>query len=170
LSELELKGGASKDLVLLVLILSPLCMHARAMAAAQIAIYGLVTPDTPLIARPGPNLVFSDPVAGIRACIAEANSVNRGIDMHLVLSHLGEQVGLESKALSVCFLPGSCPPALPSPFTSMPQPHALISSGYPRDIELAQAVPEIDLIIGGHSHSFLYSGAAPILDTTRNSE
>eukprot|EP01134_Creolimax_fragrantissima_P002752 CFRG2752T1 len=29
--------------------------------------------------------------------------------------------------------------------------------GYTHDLELAQAIPEIDVIVGGHSHSFLYS-------------
>jgi len=31
-------------------------------------------------------------------------------------------------------------------------------SGYERDLELAENIPEIDLIVGGHSHTFLFSG------------
>ncbi|CAG5044109.1 unnamed protein product [Parnassius apollo] len=34
--------------------------------------------------------------------------------------------------------------------------------GYPSDLELARRVsPTVDIIVGGHSHSFLYSGDAP---------
>ena len=34
---------------------------------------------------------------------------------------------------------------------------AIGHSGYERDMEIARAVPDIDVIVGGHSHSFLYS-------------
>src|SRR5690606_18673666 len=33
---------------------------------------------------------------------------------------------------------------------------ALTHQGYPRDLELAEAVPELDVIIGGHTHTKLY--------------
>ena len=39
---------------------------------------------------------------------------------------------------------------------------ALGHSGYLIDIELAENIPELDLVVGGHSHTFLYT------DTTGN--
>lgn len=38
---------------------------------------------------------------------------------------------------------------------------ALGHSGLERDKEIAAMCPDIDLVIGGHSHTFLYSGTAP---------
>ena len=34
---------------------------------------------------------------------------------------------------------------------------ALGHSGYLIDIELAENIPELDLVVGGHSHTFLYT-------------
>jgi len=34
---------------------------------------------------------------------------------------------------------------------------AIGHSGYARDLEIARALPDIDIIVGGHSHSFLYN-------------
>ena len=41
---------------------------------------------------------------------------------------------------------------------------ALGHSGYEMDQAIAAGVPDIDLVVGGHSHSFLYSGAAPSVE------
>ncbi|KFB42145.1 AGAP003629-PA-like protein [Anopheles sinensis] len=41
---------------------------------------------------------------------------------------------------------------------------ALGHSGLERDKEIAAGCPEVDLVIGGHSHTFLYSGPAPDVD------
>lgn len=38
---------------------------------------------------------------------------------------------------------------------------ALGHSGYDKDIEIAEAVPDIDIIVGGHTHSFLYTSQEP---------
>ncbi|XP_053680829.1 protein 5NUC-like [Anopheles nili] len=38
---------------------------------------------------------------------------------------------------------------------------ALGHSGLERDKQIAAACPDVDLVIGGHSHTFLYSGTAP---------
>ncbi|XP_035900904.1 protein 5NUC [Anopheles stephensi] len=38
---------------------------------------------------------------------------------------------------------------------------ALGHSGLERDKEIAARCPDVDLVIGGHSHTFLYSGSAP---------
>jgi 5'-nucleotidase len=35
---------------------------------------------------------------------------------------------------------------------------ALGHSGYERDQEIARDVPQLDLVVGGHSHSLLYTG------------
>ena len=34
---------------------------------------------------------------------------------------------------------------------------ALGLSGYERDLEVAARVPHVDVVVGGHTHSFLYS-------------
>jgi len=34
---------------------------------------------------------------------------------------------------------------------------AIGHSGYSRDLEIAKSVPDLDVVVGGHSHSFLYS-------------
>ena len=50
---------------------------------------------------------------------------------------------------------------------------AIGHSGYERDQDIARGVPDIDLVVGGHSHSFLYSGmqlAAAKLRRTELSE
>ncbi|KAH8370445.1 hypothetical protein KR093_003565, partial [Drosophila rubida] len=41
---------------------------------------------------------------------------------------------------------------------------ALGHSGYKRDQEIAKKCPDIDLVIGGHSHTFLYTGEPPSKD------
>ncbi|XP_035772784.1 protein 5NUC-like [Anopheles albimanus] len=41
---------------------------------------------------------------------------------------------------------------------------ALGHSGLERDKQIAAGCPDIDLVIGGHSHTFLYSGPAPDVD------
>merc|ERR1711892_250773 len=38
---------------------------------------------------------------------------------------------------------------------------ALGHSGYEIDIQLAQNIPELDLVVGGHSHTFLYTKKDP---------
>lgn len=35
---------------------------------------------------------------------------------------------------------------------------ALGHSGYYKDLEIAELVPDVDVVVGGHSHSFLFSG------------
>ena len=45
------------------------------------------------------------------------------------------------------------------PFSLIPDIDILIAlghSGYELDIEIAQQIEDIDLVIGGHSHTFLY--------------
>ncbi|CAG2172739.1 unnamed protein product [Oppiella nova] len=37
-------------------------------------------------------------------------------------------------------------------------------SGFVKDVEIARNVPDIDVIVGGHSHTLLYSGAKPSVE------
>lgn len=41
---------------------------------------------------------------------------------------------------------------------------ALGHSGYPEDKNIAKNCPLVDVVVGGHSHSFLYSGEEPTKD------
>jgi len=34
-------------------------------------------------------------------------------------------------------------------------------SGYEKDMEIAKRCPDVDIVVGGQSHTFLYSGKAP---------
>jgi len=38
---------------------------------------------------------------------------------------------------------------------------ALGHSGYLKDLEIAKNCPEVDIVIGGHTNTFLYTGAQP---------
>ena len=79
----------------------------------KIGVIGLITPDTPGIARPGNTVRFLAPEDITRKYIAELNGM--GINKIVILSHLG----------------------------------------YEPDLKLAAAVPGIDIIVGGHSHTFM---------------
>ena len=37
-------------------------------------------------------------------------------------------------------------------------------SGYVKDLEVARSVPQLDVIVGGHSHSLLYTGPQPSVE------
>nr|QHO60721.1 salivary 5'-nucleotidase [Sergentomyia schwetzi] len=41
-------------------------------------------------------------------------------------------------------------------------------AGLTKDIEIAKNCPEVDLIVGGHSHTFLYTGTPPDIDTPKD--
>ncbi|KAG1699310.1 Snake venom 5'-nucleotidase [Nymphon striatum] len=43
-------------------------------------------------------------------------------------------------------------------------------AGYKRDIEIAKAVPDLDIVVGGHSHSLLYNGIPPILSAQKEDD
>lgn len=41
---------------------------------------------------------------------------------------------------------------------------ALGHSGYAKDQEIAEKCPDVDIVIGGHTNTFLYSGPQPDVD------
>ncbi len=77
----------------------------------KLGVIGVITPDTAWASNPGPRVTFTDPVAAVRAAVADLSA--QGINKIVVLSHLG----------------------------------------WAKDVELAQSVAGIDLIVGGHSHT-----------------
>ena len=40
-------------------------------------------------------------------------------------------------------------------------------SGWTKDVEIAQMLPDIDVIVGGHTHTFLYSGKPPSFEVPK---
>lgn len=44
---------------------------------------------------------------------------------------------------------------------------ALGHSGYEKDQEIAKNCPSIDIVIGGHSHTFLYTGFEPNIEKSQ---
>jgi len=77
----------------------------------KVGVVGVITPDTAWASNPGPHVTFTDPVAAVRAAVADLSA--QGITKIVVLSHLG----------------------------------------WAKDVELAQSVPGVDIIVGGHSHT-----------------
>ncbi|MCX7844558.1 MAG: 5'-nucleotidase C-terminal domain-containing protein [Candidatus Bipolaricaulota bacterium] len=77
----------------------------------KVGVVGVLTPDTAWASNPGPNVTFTDPVAAVRAAVADLTA--QGITKIVVLSHLG----------------------------------------WTQDLALAQSVPGIDVLVGGHSHT-----------------
>jgi len=45
---------------------------------------------------------------------------------------------------------------------------AIGHSGYSRDIEIAKSVPDLDVVVGGHSHSFLFSPTRSVPNPSTN--
>jgi len=89
----------------------------------QVGLIGLTTPDTAFSSKPGPNVVFNDPVASAQAGVAALQAL--GVNKIIALTHLGYDV----------------------------------------DIDLAKSVDGLDVIVGGHSHTFVYSPTLPITFT-----
>ncbi len=79
----------------------------------KIGIVSALTPDTAVIASPGPTVAFLDEIEHLRAEVAALEA--QGVTRIIALNHVG--LG--------------------------------------RDLEIAAAVPGIDVIVGGHSHSLL---------------
>ena len=49
----------------------------------------LMVPPPPYVSA-GPNVVFSDPAAGLERCIREAKAAVKGIKLHIALTHIGQ--------------------------------------------------------------------------------
>ncbi|ACL06955.1 5'-Nucleotidase domain protein [Desulfatibacillum aliphaticivorans] len=85
----------------------------KKVGGEEVAIIGLITPETATISNAGPYVVFNDEIKTAQQMIAKIEE--QGINKIIVLSHLG----------------------------------------YGRDMALAKAVPGIDVIVGGHTHTLL---------------
>lgn len=95
----------------------------RSMGGIKVGVFGLVTTETRQSSKPGPNVVFTDPIAEARAVVGRMR--REGADVIIGLTHLEMR----------------------------------------EDQALAAAVPQIDIICGGHEHILLQSlvGHTPIL-------
>jgi len=82
-------------------------------AGERIGLVGLTPQNTPELASPGPNVVFTDPAEAVAAEVERLTA--EGINKIIVLSHSGMMV----------------------------------------DMRVAQMVPGIDVIVGGHDNTFL---------------
>jgi 5'-nucleotidase / UDP-sugar diphosphatase len=83
----------------------------------RIGLIGLTPQDNDVLASPGPNVTFTDPIAAVQR---EVDALTAdGITKIILLSH----------------------------------------SGMPVDQEIAAAVPGVDVIVGGHDHTFLSNTA-----------
>ena len=91
------------------------------VGGADIAIIGLVTPDSEILSSPGPELVFEHDLANVTQDIVDALDAE-GVNKVILLTHIG----------------------------------------YEADYELAQQVSGVDVVVGGHTNTFLsnrYTGA-----------
>jgi 5'-nucleotidase / UDP-sugar diphosphatase len=92
------------------------------IGSEQIGIIGLVTPETEILSKPGPELVFDYDLVGVtQGAVDELTEM--GINKIVLLTHIG----------------------------------------YNTDLEVAQAVSGVDVVVGGHTNTFLsntYTGAA----------
>ncbi|MCY4023937.1 MAG: 5'-nucleotidase C-terminal domain-containing protein [Anaerolineaceae bacterium] len=91
------------------------------VAGESIGIIGLVTPDSEILASPGPELVFEHDLATV-AQNAVDDLTAAGVNKIILLTHIG----------------------------------------YEADIEVAQQVSGVDVVVGGHTNTFLsnrYTGA-----------
>ncbi|MGF1660475.1 MAG: bifunctional metallophosphatase/5'-nucleotidase [Rubrimonas sp.] len=79
----------------------------------KVGIVSALTPDTAVIASPGPTVTFLDEIERLKADVAELEA--QGVTKIVALTHVG----------------------------------------FGRDLEIAAAVPGIDVIVGGHSHTLL---------------
>jgi 5'-nucleotidase len=84
----------------------------------RVGVVGALTPDTPFLSSPGPNITFNSLYPSLQNAVNEVRTMR--VDIVVLLSHIG----------------------------------------YTVDQEVARNVTGIDLIIGGHSHSFLYSNSS----------
>jgi 5'-nucleotidase len=91
------------------------------VGSEQIGIIGLVTPETEILSKPGPELVFDYDLVGVaQGAVDELTEM--GINKIILLTHIG----------------------------------------YNADLEVAQAVSGVDVVVGGHTNTFLsntYAGA-----------
>lgn len=91
------------------------------VGGADVAIIGLVTPDSEILSSPGPELVFEHDMANVTQDIVDALDAE-GVNKIILLTHIG----------------------------------------YEADYELAQQVSGVDVVVGGHTNTFLsnrYTGA-----------
>jgi 5'-nucleotidase len=87
----------------------------------KIGVLGLITPETPILASPGKDLVFSEDLVGAAQAVVD-DLGGQGVSKIILLTHIG----------------------------------------YNEDVALASQLAGVDIIVGGHSHSFistLYAGA-----------
>lgn len=89
------------------------------VGGTQIGIIGLVTPETAIISKPAPELVFDNDLIGVTQGIVD-ELTEQGVNKIILLTHIG----------------------------------------YGADVEVAQGISGVDVVVGGHTNTFLSNAYA----------
>lgn len=85
----------------------------------KVGVVGVLTPDTAWASNPGPNVTFTDPVAAVRAAVADLTA--QGITKIVVLSHLGwtQDLALAQSVSGIDVLVGGHSHTLPAVYPTV---------------------------------------------------
>jgi 5'-nucleotidase / UDP-sugar diphosphatase len=132
---------------------------------ARLALIGLTTTDTPVIASPGPNLRFRDPAESLERAIFEAR--RNGPATVILLSHLGFGTDrrLAAEVPGVDVIVGGHSHTLLADLPGAAGPHPVLADGRDRQVRIVQAgalgryAGRLDLDLGADGRLTRHGGA-----------